>query len=236
MKYLITIFIVLIGLEMATAQKKPKQSRKDYLITLTTSKGTANLILYDETPLHKENFLKLVNEKFYDSLLFHRVIEKFVIQGGDPLSKNAVAGAKLGSGGGELPKIPFEFSPLRVHKKGALAAPSNGNPEKMSNPVQFYIVQGRKLSDEEVSKVEKANGIKYTNEQRADYLAIGGYPSLDNKYTVFGEVIKNIELVDIIASVGKDSSDRPEEDIKMAISAKKMRKKKITRLYGYKFS
>jgi peptidyl-prolyl cis-trans isomerase B (cyclophilin B) len=159
-----------------------------------------------------------------------------VIQGGDPLSKNAVAGAKLGSGGGELPKIPFEFSPLRVHKKGALAAPSNGNPEKMSNPVQFYIVQGRKLSDEEVSKVEKANGIKYTNEQRADYLAIGGYPSLDNKYTVFGEVIKNIELVDIIASVGKDSSDRPEEDIKMAISAKKMRKKKITRLYGYKFS
>lgn len=209
--------------------------RKDYLLTLTTSKGVAHMVLYDETPLHKANFLKLVKEHYYDSLLFHRVIEKFMIQGGDPNSKNAKAGARLGSGGGNLEKIPFEFTPLRVHKKGALAAASNGNPEKMSNPVQFYIVQGRKLSDEEVSKVEKTNDIKYTNQQRADYISIGGYPSLDNKYTVFGEVVDNFKLIDDIAAVQKDEFNRPVEDVKMVITAKKTRKKKITRVYGYKY-
>lgn len=209
--------------------------RKDYLLTLTTSKGVAHMVLYDETPLHKANFLKLVKEHYYDSLLFHRVIEKFMIQGGDPNSKNAKAGAKLGSGGGNLEKIPFEFTPLRVHKKGALAAASNGNPEKMSNPVQFYIVQGRKLSDEEVSKVEKTNDIKYTNQQRADYISVGGYPSLDNKYTVFGEVVDNFKLIDEIAAVQKDEFNRPVEDVKMVITVKKTRKKKITRIYGYKY-
>ena len=209
--------------------------RKDYLLTLTTSKGVAHMVLYDETPLHKANFLKLVKEHYYDSLLFHRVIEKFMIQGGDPNSKNAKAGARLGSGGGNLEKIPFEFTPLRVHKKGALAAASNGNPEKMSNPVQFYIVQGRKLSDEEVSKVEKTNDIKYTNQQRADYISVGGYPSLDNKYTVFGEVVDNFKLIDDVAAVQKDEFNRPVEDVKMVITAKKTRKKKITRVYGYKY-
>lgn len=209
--------------------------RKDYLLTLTTSKGVAHMVLYDETPLHKANFLKLVKEHYYDSLLFHRVIEKFMIQGGDPNSKNAKAGARLGSGGGNLEKIPFEFTPLRVHKKGALAAASNGNAEKMSNPVQFYIVQGRKLSDEEVSKVEKTNDIKYTNQQRADYISVGGYPSLDNKYTVFGEVVDNFKLIDDIAAVQKDEFNRPVEDVKMVITAKKTRKKKITRVYGYKY-
>lgn len=209
--------------------------RKDHLLTLTTSKGVAHMVLYDETPLHKANFLKLVKEHYYDSLLFHRVIEKFMIQGGDPNSKNAKAGARLGSGGGNLEKIPFEFTPLRVHKKGALAAASNGNSEKMSNPVQFYIVQGRKLSDEEVSKVEKTNDIKYTNQQRADYISVGGYPSLDNKYTVFGEVVDNFKLIDEIAAVQKDEFNRPLEDVKMVITAKKTRKKKITRVYGYKY-
>lgn len=227
-KYLLTIAI-LITTTKIFAQKK------DYLVTLTTTKGVAHMVLYDETPLHKANFLKLVNENYYDSLIFHRVIEKFMIQGGDPDSKNAKPGARLGSGGGNMEKIPFEFTPLRVHKKGALAAASNGNPEKMSNPVQFYIVQGRKLSDEEVSKLEKTNNIKYTNKQRADYVSVGGYPSLDNKYTVFGEVLDNFKLIDDIASVEKDEFNRPLEDVKMVITAKKIRKKKITRLYGFQY-
>jgi len=229
MKKCFLILAVFMAFLQANAQ------RKDYLLTLTTSKGVAHMVLYDETPLHKANFLKLVKEHYYDSLLFHRVIEKFMIQGGDPNSKNAKAGARLGSGGGNLEKIPFEFTPLRVHKKGALAAASNGNPEKMSNPVQFYIVQGRKLSDEEVSKVEKTNDIKYTNQQRADYISVGGYPSLDNKYTVFGEVVDNFKLIDDIAAVQKDEFNRPVEDVKMVITAKKTRKKKITRVYGYKY-
>ncbi|MCP9769120.1 peptidylprolyl isomerase [Lacihabitans sp. LS3-19] len=229
MKKYVIIIAILISTTRIFAQ------RKDYLVTLTTSKGVAHMVLYDETPLHKANFLNHVKEQYYDSLLFHRVIEKFMIQGGDPNSKNAKPGARLGSGGGNMEKIPYEFTPLRVHKKGALAAASNGNPEKMSNPVQFYIVQGRKHSDEEVSKVEKTNDIKYTNKQRADYMTIGGYPSLDNRYTVFGEVVDNLKLIDDIAVVQKDEFNRPVEDIKMAMTMKKMRKKKITRLYGYKF-
>jgi cyclophilin family peptidyl-prolyl cis-trans isomerase len=227
MKKYYLIFTILVAYLQANAQKK------DYILTLKTTKGVAHMVLYDETPLHKANFLKLVKEHYYDSLLFHRVIEKFMIQGGDPNSKNAKAGARLGSGGGNLEKIPFEFTPLRVHKKGALAAASNGNAEKMSNPVQFYIVQGRKLSDEEVSKVEKTNDIKYTNKQRTDFINVGGYPSLDNKYTVFGEVVDNFKLIDEIAAVEKDEFNRPLEDVKMVITAKKIRKKKITRLYGF---
>ncbi len=229
MKKYFLVFTILVAYLQANAQKK------DYLLTLKTSKGDAHMVLYDETPLHKANFLKLVKEHYYDSLLFHRVIEKFMIQGGDPTSKNAKSGARLGSGGGNLEKIPFEFTPLRVHKKGALAAASNGNAEKMSNPVQFYIVQGRKLSDDEVSKVEKTNDIKYTNKQRTDFINVGGYPSLDNKYTVFGEVVDNFKLIDEIAAVEKDESNRPLEDVKMIITAKKLRKKKITRLYGYQY-
>ena len=229
MKKHFLFLIVLLAALQSNAQ------RKDYLLTLKTNKGVAHMVLYDETPLHKANFLKLVNEHYYDSLLFHRVIEKFMIQGGDPNSKNAKEGAKLGSGGGNLEKIPFEFTPTRVHKKGALAAARDGNPEKKSNAVQFYIVHGRKLSDEEVSKVEKSNSITYTNQQRLDYISIGGTPSLDNKYTVFGEVIDNLKLIDEIATVEKDENDRPREDIKMIITSKKLRKKKIARVYGYKY-
>lgn len=229
MKKNILVIIVFIMAFNANAQ------RKDYLLTLTTKKGVAHMILYDETPLHKANFLKLVNEKYYDSLLFHRVIEKFMIQGGDPNSKNAKEGARLGSGGGNLERIPFEFTTAHVHKKGSLAAARDNNPEKKSSAVQFYIVQGKKLSDEEISRFEKSNNITYTNQQRLDYITLGGTPSLDNKYTVFGEVIDNLKLIDDIAAVEKDSNDRPKEDVMMKISVKKLRKKKITRLYKYHF-
>jgi peptidyl-prolyl cis-trans isomerase B (cyclophilin B) len=209
--------------------------RKDYLITLETSLGSAKIILYDETPLHKANFIKLSKEKFYDGLLFHRVIQNFMIQGGDPLSKNAEKGARVGFGGDNLEKIPFEFNTNRVHKKGALAAARDGNPEKKSSACQFYIVQGKKLSDDEILKVQGTNNITYTTQQKIDYVSLGGTPFLDNNYTVFGEVIQGLDLIDKIAKVSTDQYNRPIEDVKMTIKLKKMSKRKITRKYGYKY-
>lgn len=216
----------------ANAQKK---KRKDYLLTLTTNKGVTHMILYDETPLHKANFIKLVKSKFYDSLTFHRVMENFMIQGGDPESKKAKPGARLGSGGSTMEKIPFEYNADLIHKKGALAMASNGNAEKQSSGCQFYIVHGRKFSDDELTKTEKNNNVNYTNKQRADYMAVGGAAFLDNRYTVFGTIIDNFSLVDEIAAVSKDEANRPNEDIRMKITARKYRKKRITRKFGYVF-
>ena len=232
MKLWIISITILLSTFRTEAQKK---KRTDQLITLNTSLGTAHIVLYDETPLHKANFLKLVKSKFYDSLLFHRVIENFMIQGGDPDSKNAKPGAILGSGSIKLDNIPFEFTPLRVHKKGALAAARNNNPEKKSSPCQFYIVQGKKLDDGEIGKVEKSNEITYSNKQKADYVAIGGTPALDNKYTVFGEMLDNFDLIDKIATTQKDEYNRPVIDIKMFMKAKKMRRKKISKKYKYSY-
>lgn len=209
--------------------------RKDYLITLETNKGIAHIILYDETPLHKANFIKLVKSNFYDSLLFHRVISNFMIQGGDPTSRKVVGNARLGGGGSDMERIPYEFTPTRVHKKGALAAARDNNPQKNSSGCQFYLVHGKKMADEEVTKVEKLNNIKYTNQQRLDYVTAGGTASLDNKYTVFGEIIDNIKLVDDIVAISTDEFDRPTENVFMKITAKKMRKRKITKKFGYKY-
>ncbi len=209
--------------------------RKDYLITLETNLGSAHIILYDETPLHKANFIKLAKAKYFDSLLFHRVINNFMIQGGDPDSKKAGPNARLGAGGGSMERIPFEFTTARVHKKGALAAARDGNREKKSSPVQFYIVHGRKFADEEVSKVERNNNLKYTNEQRLDYISVGGTPALDNLYTVFGEIIDNLPLVDKLATVEIGDFDRPKEDLRMKITVKKVAKRRITKKYGFVF-
>jgi cyclophilin family peptidyl-prolyl cis-trans isomerase len=225
-KLLIISVLVLGFVKFSVAQ------RKDYLITLETNLGSAHIILYDETPLHKANFIKLAKSKFYDSLLFHRVINNFMIQGGDPSSKKASAQAKLGAGGG-TEKIPFEFTSTRVHKKGALAAARDGNREKKSSASQFYIVDGRKYDDLEITKVEKMNNIKYSNQQRLDYISVGGTPQLDNQYTVFGEVVDNMALVDNIAMVEIGEMDRPVVDVRMKMTVKKMAKRRITKKYGY---
>lgn len=226
------LFIILLISTLSFAQKKTK---KDYLVTLKTNFGTMHLVLFDDTPLHKANFVKLVNQKFYDSLLFHRIIDGFMIQGGDPNSKNAKPNERLGNGGGNLERIPFEFKPNHVHKKGALAAARDGNPEKKSSACQFYIVQGKKLSDDEITAVSQRNSMNYTTQQRADYMILGGTPRLDNNYTVFGEIIDNIQVIDEIAKQPKDAADRPKSDIKMSVTVKKMRKKKITKQFGYKY-
>ncbi len=184
-------------------------------IKIVTDSGTMIVKLYDSTPLHRDNFVKLVKEGFYDSLMFHRIIQGFMIQGGDPNSKNAAAGVMLGNGGDNLTRIPAEFRKSLYHKKGVLAAARDGNPEKASSACQFYIVQGKPLTDAELDMVEGRIGSKYSLEQRNTYKKMGGTPFLDQNYTVFGEVISGLNVVDKIASAPKAPGDRPIADIRM---------------------
>ena len=191
------------------------------MVLIETSYGNIKVKLYDETPFHQENFLKLVSEKFYDDQIFHRVIKGFMIQAGDPDSRNAMSGQLHGYGNPDY-KIPAEFNKDLFHKKGALAAarlPDNINPNKESSASQFYIVQGSVYSATELDYMEKRGvHIKFTDEQRKIYTTIGGTPHLDYSYTVFGEVTEGLEVVDKIASVKTDSRDRPLEDVKLKIS------------------
>jgi peptidyl-prolyl cis-trans isomerase B (cyclophilin B) len=184
-------------------------------IKITTDSGVIIVKLYDSTPLHRDNFVKLVKEHFYDSLIFHRVISNFMIQGGDPQSKYAAPGQMLGNGGGDMARIPAEFNSNIIHKKGALCAARDGNPEKASSACQFYIVQGNKMTDEQLNGMDMQRTVKYTEEQKNIYKTIGGTPFLDMNYTVFGEVIKGLEVVDKIASVQKGNADRPVGDVRM---------------------
>ncbi|MFZ1529781.1 MAG: peptidylprolyl isomerase [Ferruginibacter sp.] len=184
-------------------------------IKIWTDSGTIIVKLYDSTPLHKENFMKLVKMGFYDSLLFHRVIPGFMIQGGDPLSKDASPGVMLGGGGGDMERIPAEIRREFIHKKGALAAARDGNPAKASSACQFYLVEGKILSDGELDMMEQRLGFKYSAEQRKIYKTIGGTPFLDQNYTVFGEVEQGLEVISKIVNVSRDARDRPIGDVRM---------------------
>ena len=189
------------------------------LVLLSTDLGDIKIRLYDETPLHRDNFLKLVESGFYTDLLFHRVIQGFMIQGGDPNSKTAGPDVALGSGGSDLQRIPAEFNPALHHKKGVLAAARDNNPQKASSACQFYIVQGKTYTDQELDGLQSRSGIVYTEQQRNDYKTIGGTAFLDMNYTVFGEVVEGLEVVDKIAAVetNKALGDRPKQDVKMRI-------------------
>lgn len=194
-----------------------KKEAKEPLVLITTNHGDIKLKLYNQTPLHRDNFIKMTKDGYYDSTLFHRVINGFMIQGGDPNSKKAKAGQALGDGGPEH-TIPAEFNTSLCHKKGALAAARTGdnvNPKKESSGSQFYIVQGKVQTNADLDKMEKKLGIKYTEEQRKAYTTIGGTPFLDQNYTVFGEVVEGLEIIDKIASVKTGAADRPVEDVKM---------------------
>lgn len=191
-------------------------------VKITTSMGVIIIRLYNETPQHRDNFLKLTNQHFFDSLLFHRVIKGFMVQGGDPLSKNAESGAQLGMGGGDLARIPAEFNPALIHKKGVLAAARDGNPEKASSACQFYLVQGKPATDAELNQVEcsirgSLPEFSYTEEQRKIYKTVGGTPFLDMNYTVFGEIEKGLDVVDKIAATATAPGDRPLTDVRMKI-------------------
>lgn len=181
---------------------------------IETEFGEIKVMLYNSTPLHRDNFVKLVKEGFYDDLLFHRVMNGFMIQGGDPESKGAPADKRLG-GGGPGYRIPAEIG--SPHIKGTLAAARNSNPQKESSGSQFYIVHGKTQTDAQLDAIEKRQGFTYNEEQRRLYKEIGGAPFLDGDYTVFGEVVEGLEVVDEIAAVKTAPGDRPIEDVKMKI-------------------
>ena len=212
---LLYAFLIACSATKNTANKKFYKKR----IQLTTDSGVIVLWLYNQTPLHRDNFLKLVKQHYFDSLLFHRVIKNFMIQGGDPVSKNAKPGILLGDGGPKY-TIPAEFDTSLFHKKGVLAAAREGddvNPKKASSGSQFYIVQGKKFTDAGLDSVEKfrLKGRKLPLSHREVYKTIGGTPHLDMNYTVFGEVESGLEVVDKIASASRDSNNRPLNDIRM---------------------
>ena len=209
---------------------KKKDRRRNVL--LQTNYGDIIIRLSDSTPLHRDNFLKLVKVGFYDSVLFHRVIQNFMIQSGDPNSKHAPAGQPLGNGGPGY-TIPAEFRQTLFHKKGVIAAArmsDNVNPQKASSGSQFYIVQGKIFTDAGLDSTEKfrLNGRKIPGEQREVYKTIGGAPHLDHGYTVFGEIVKGMDIVEKIAAVqtsrGNDR-DRPLQDVRI-IKTKLIKRKK----------
>ncbi|TVR77204.1 MAG: PKD domain-containing protein [Saprospirales bacterium] len=189
------------------------------LIEIKTEFGTMVAELFDDTPLHRDNFIKLADEGFYDSLLFHRVIKGFMIQGGDPDSRGAGPNQRLG-GGGPGYQIDAEINPRFVHTRGAIAAARTGdavNPEKRSSGSQFYIVHGNPVTEDMLRRQEMRNGFNYSPEQVADYEANGGAPFLDGEYTVFGRVISGLEVIDKIANQPTNPGDRPRKDVKMQV-------------------
>lgn len=284
-------FVTILALSFFTliSSCAQKSSKSDYVVTFKTSYGDMVAILYDETPKHKANFVKLAKEHYFDSLLFHRVIAGFMIQGGDPNSKKAKPGEPLGMGGPGY-TVDAEFNPKFFHEKGALSAARLGdgqNPTKASSGSQFYIVQGTIIPESNmeelkydqmklnmafrqfmqnpaskpvidslnqvymtgdmeaykkklfalVPRIEKETNTKIMRDVSAEkikaYTTNGGAPHLDGEYTVFGKVIKGLEVIDKIAAVQKDGGDRPIEDVRMFVTVEELSKKKITKLYGY---
>lgn len=208
-KLLLLLLLLSAGLGAMSKHRKVK---------VTTPYGTMIIQLYDQTPLHRKNFIKLAKAHFYDSILFHRVIKGFMIQGGDPESKHAQPGAMLGNGENGY-TVPAEFRLDLFHKKGVLAAARDDNPAKASSGCQFYIVQGKKWTDAELDQLEQGRlgGRKIPVDQREIYKTIGGTPQLDQSYTIFGQVIAGMEVIDKIADMKTDGNDRPLTDVPMKI-------------------
>lgn len=210
MKKQLLLFLFLLSVTGAIAKNRK--------VKVITPYGTMIILLYDQTPKHRNNFIKLVKEHFYDSTLFHRVISTFMIQGGDPLSRHAKAGEMLGNGDAGY-TVPAEFQLDLFHRKGALAAARDNNPEKASSGCQFYIVQGKVWTDEQLDQLEntRLGGRKIPLDQREYYKKTGGTPQLDQSYTVFGQVIEGLEVIDKIAALKTDNNNRPLTDVPMKI-------------------
>jgi peptidyl-prolyl cis-trans isomerase B (cyclophilin B) len=280
-KSLFLIFLSTLIIIMSSCE------RTDSLITIKTEFGDMVAILYDETPKHKENFIKLAKEHYFDSLMFHRVMQGFMIQGGDPDSKKAAPGQMLGQGGPGY-TIPAEINEKFFHEKGALAAARLGdqqNPSKASSGSQFYIVQGAPISEDQMRldpekfntmmmtffgnpanksyydtlksfieaqdkpgyekylmeikvKAEEQTGIKaekdISPEKLKAYSSVGGTPALDGQYTVFGKVLKGLDVIDKITAQPVDRSNRPTKDIRMTVTVEDVPVSEIEKLYGYK--
>jgi peptidyl-prolyl cis-trans isomerase B (cyclophilin B) len=220
MKKLFTLALLIITL--TAFAKKPNQ-----YVRIHTLYGDCIIRLYNETPKHRDNFIKLTKKGFYNGTLFHRVIQNFMIQGGDPDSRDTSKnkpGAELGNGDLKY-TVPAEFRDSLFHKRGVLAAARDDNPAKASSGCQFYIVEGKRFTDEELDKLiqGRLKGRKIPESQRAIYKSVGGVPHLDQNYTVYGEVVTGIDMVDRIAAVKKDKKDRPLEDVAMTVSLLKKR-------------
>ncbi len=193
------------------------QSEKHTYARITTGYGDITIRLYNSTPVHRDNFIKLVREEFYDYLLIHRVVKDFVVQGGDPKSKTAHVLDVLGHGD---PGYLLEPEIGAIHVRGAVGAARQDdtrNPDRKSNGSQFYIVQGAPVTEAELDQWEAKKGIRYTPEQRQLYLEKGGLPFLDMEYTVFGEVVEGFDVLDRMSQAPTHRNDRPSEDIRMII-------------------
>ena len=218
---LLAILSILI-LTSAFAPPAPSGPEKRPRVEIRTELGNIVVELYNETPQHRDNFLKLAKEGYYDSLLWHRIIPAFMIQGGDPNSKKATPGTPLGSGGPGY-TVPAEIVPGLIHKKGALAAARQGyqvNPTRASSGSQFYIVQGKPFTEVELDQISQRSArsgspVTYTAEQKQTYATLGGAPHLDGSYTIFGEVVEGLEVIDKIAMVERLPGDRPASDVHM---------------------
>ena len=246
MKKVFVISLVLaFGFFSCNVLKKSKALKKEVeLIKISTPKGDMVIWLYDKTPVHKANFLKLTKEGFYNGITFHRVMNQFMIQGGDPNTKDSTKTNKIGEGGPGY-TVPAEFHKELHHKKGVLSAarqPDNVNPKRASSGSQFYIVQGKKRSDSEllhytsgIRRATKNNEFEFSDSAKIDYKEIGGTPNLDMQYTVFGEVIYGLNVVDSIASVKVNPmlNHRPLENVKMEVTVLKMTLKKLKNKYNF---
>ncbi|HOZ51513.1 MAG TPA: peptidylprolyl isomerase [Chitinophagaceae bacterium] len=217
MKNILFVFL-LLSVSISGFAKK----NKNKFVVIETNYGTMKVEVYADVKQHADNFLKLAEEGFYDSLLFHRVIPSFMIQGGDPQSKNAPQSTMLGNGDVGY-KVPAEFMDKYYHKKGALAAARDNNPEKASSGCQFYIVQGKTFTDTDLDNMEKNKEKKYEAQVRTDYKTIGGTPHLDGSYTVFGQLVEGFDVLEKISNTACNASNRPTEDV-MIISMKIKRK------------
>lgn len=211
--FLLAFFIELPQSVVAQDKTKGRETR----VEMVTTEGRMVFVLFNDTPLHRDNFLKLAKEHTYDSLLFHRVKNNFMIQGGDPQSRNAWPGQMLGDGSLGY-TVPAEFRKEHFHRKGALCAARQGdnvNPKKASSASQFYIVQGQVWDAKTLDMMAQRYGKTFTQEQRRVYTTEGGTPHLDGDYTVFGQLIEGMDVVDRIARVKTGVADRPVKDVRI---------------------
>ncbi len=224
-----SLIACLVFLSLNVLAAKPKHQ----FVRISTDKGSCVVLLYNQTPLHRDNFVKITQEGKLSETLFHRVIKSFMIQGGDPDSKTAKPGQALGDGDWGY-TVPAEFRDSLYHKKGVIAAARDDIPSKASSACQFYLAQGKVFTDEQLDLLEQ-NKLKrkIPTWQREVYKTLGGIPHLDQNYTVFGEVVQGIEMIDTIAAVKTGAADRPVEDVRMTVTVlKKKEAKKLEKLLG----